>query len=959
MWFYYKQDFLLLREHNPGCLGGGIGQTIRQRHILGLNTIGACRVHGHLKSSWCGKALDCWPLPANALRRFSLQVIARRILGAATIILCFQAFGATAVVPSTGDVALSKADALADIYNWHEAAPYYAEAERAFSSSQQARNALLAHIGYVRATFETRSFAETARYFAQTCSEPIIANDRLSQFRCLVAKGDTDAEIDSAPAEADWRGVLALAQSLHNQKWVTRATGEIGFQRYVQGDITTAKKNTAIALLQCHKTGDWAGEIRFSSGIGTGLGLAGSEKQAIPYLESAIRLAQQHPESGYPYMAVAGMAMTLNQKGNYNKAEPYAFQEADHAKADQRLVKYTQAQLFLADIAIGRGQRSTAIKILTDTLPLAEQNHTRLVREAYSKLSDLYRQQGNLKQADRFAESALVACQYSHDIYLVPHILLNIARIRITLGKDAQANALLQRATDLVEGMLVHTTDVRARDALLDVRSDVYQEHFALAAKHNDVALAFAILEQVRGRLVFESLVNKKSVQDLNEWNSKLEDQISSFKFQLVKAKTDRQRQSLADQLFFAEQARWVQLRNITLRRVAIPSLRRFRSRLPNNRVFLEYVLTDDASYCLVVSKLQARIVRLPGQHEFEARAKTLLDDIRENKDTLSSGRALFSALVEPIGDLSQYRTIEISPDGILNTIPFEVLRTPKNTYWASGVIITYTPSAGADKLLSTTTTTILTRTFLGLGGVPYDSTDRNIASSGSTHRGNEADPYDLSTVHNLPSSEEEIRTAANVLNAQPATLKVGESASKTEFEKENVAQYAVIHFAVHARADVTNPDLSYLLLNAAPNKDGFLQPRDIMQRDLPGSLVVLSACDTSIGHLQGEEGVANLSRSFLIAGASAVVSTLWKIDDTYSLFLTKSFYEHLNSGESAGDSLRAAKMAVLAKFGQATPAKYWAGFVLTGNGDVKLSDRPLPVHSASLQKTNDVRNYH
>jgi CHAT domain-containing protein len=131
------------------------------------------------------------------------------------------------------------------------------------------------------------------------------------------------------------------------------------------------------------------------------------------------------------------------------------------------------------------------------------------------------------------------------------------------------------------------------------------------------------------------------------------------------------------------------------------------------------------------------------------------------------------------------------------------------------------------------------------------------------------------------------------------------------------------------------------------------------MQRELHSALVMLSACDTAIGHLQGEEGVANLSRSFLIAGSSSVISTLWKVDDTYSLFLTKTFYEHLDRGESAGDSLRAAKMAVLTKFGQNTPPKYWAGFLLTGNGRVKLPSRPARVESANLREMNDDGDHH
>jgi hypothetical protein len=105
-------------------------------------------------------------------------------------------------------------------------------------------------------------------------------------------------------------------------------------------------------------------------------------------------------------------------------------------------------------------------------------------------------------------------------MYLTPSILLSIARMKIALGKDAQASAVLQRAADVVEGMLAHTTDIRARDAMLGIMSDVYKKDFALAAKHNDVARAFAIIERVRGRFLSELLVNKKSLRDLDASNT-------------------------------------------------------------------------------------------------------------------------------------------------------------------------------------------------------------------------------------------------------------------------------------------------------------------------------------------------------------------------------------------------------------------------------------------------------
>ena len=64
-------------------------------------------------------------------------------------------------------------------------------------------------------------------------------------------------------------------------------------------------------------------------------------------------------------------------------------------------------------------------------------------------------------------------------------------------------------------------------------------------------------MEQVRGRIVAESLLNPTVVDPAD---TRTEDEVQRLKVSLVKASTTAQRRASVDRLFFAEQARWTKL---------------------------------------------------------------------------------------------------------------------------------------------------------------------------------------------------------------------------------------------------------------------------------------------------------------------------------------------------------------------------------------------------------------
>jgi CHAT domain-containing protein len=125
---------------------------------------------------------------------------------------------------------------------------------------------------------------------------------------------------------------------------------------------------------------------------------------------------------------------------------------------------------------------------------------------------------------------------------------------------------------------------------------------------------------------------------------------------------------------------------------------------------------------------------------------------------------------------------------------------------------------------------------------------------------------------------------------------------------------------------------------------------REIRDLSLSAGLVTLSACDTGVGALEGEEGIANLVRAFLFAGARSVVASLWTADDPSTRTLMERFYRHIAEGEDKGSALRHAQMDLLAEFGDQALPFYWAGFIMVGDGSAKIPINPgvVPLRHAA-----------
>lgn len=133
-------------------------------------------------------------------------------------------------------------------------------------------------------------------------------------------------------------------------------------------------------------------------------------------------------------------------------------------------------------------------------------------------------------------------------------------------------------------------------------------------------------------------------------------------------------------------------------------------------------------------------------------------------------------------------------------------------------------------------------------------------------------------SVHNFSGQNANIQELQNVLKHRPA----------------------ILHFAIHG---VANPDLppeSSALIMAAYSEDtssALLTYQNVLDLDLHFvDLVVLSACNSSVGRTSKGSPVQGMAYAFLNAGVKCVVASRLEVPDAKTALIMKQFYTFLKS---------------------------------------------------------------
>jgi CHAT domain-containing protein len=720
------------------------------------------------------------------------------------------------------------------------------------------------------------------------------------------------------------RESTAACQNLHDKNCEAQAHDDAGLALSNAGNYLEAATELDLGLKLTAQTGNAQTAVLILNNLGIVYYYEAKYSEALRTYESALQYVEK--SKAEPWSAIwrqftlLNLATLYQRLGNdqraiktYNDilAHPEAITPRDlgHLNANlgavyRRLGDAKQALLFYgyADeyyakekdidgelgvlknsgivLALDLGRLQDALKTFDRVRALAEQtkNKREVMQALLYRGETLYRM-GKLPEAEKGFTSALLAADQLGTVEEQWKAVNALGKIALKNSQHEAAEAKFRDAIKRIESLRSQLQISRLKSDFLADKRDVYDALIKLLLERNDAAAAFEFMERSRARVFQDRFFGGQLAPDaltLHSIQARLDRQTVLIEFWagaegIAAVWVTREAAGISQSHFSAAE---------------MNALQRFVTGLPDN-------LSTD------------------WQKDFQKISAVLLHDI------------------PPITQAG-YSHVLIVADGFLSLSPFELVPTASGQPLLESHDITYMPSAvlllrGAMENASSTRWP-WQQQLVGFG-------DPTVVGGGessltSAARGEIAG--------SLPASGEEIRGIARMSGGR-TKLFLGPEDRKLTFFQSAHSGAALLHVSTHAVADMDDPERSRLLFSpdepGQPNNYLFL--KELYDLDLRGtSLATLSACDTERGRLVPGEGIQAFSRALLAAGSRSALTTLWRVpDQPTSEFMQHFYFYLLKKHKSKSEALRLTKLEFLHSGTELSHPRYWAAFVLNGDG--------------------------
>lgn len=352
------------------------------------------------------------------------------------------------------------------------------------------------------------------------------------------------------------------------------------------------------------------------------------------------------------------------------------------------------------------------------------------------------------------------------------------------------------------------------------------------------------------------------------------------------------------------------------------------------DQAMIEYFFEKDHLYIFALRSDSLLVMRNPISNDFTVMVETLRNNILGNlmyhgtdeyHSFLRISTALYKELVSPLEGFISNKRLVVVPDGILGYLPFELLINPASLRpeHYEGINYSTLPYMLRTFPLSYLSSSALTKSFNSTNGLK----DGSLLAMAPDY--NQAPRSQNRMLTPLPYALKEAETVHKIWGG---VLLAGHKATKKAF-LEMAPGFGLLHLAMHTLLDDENPLFSKLIFQPDDTASSSIFGYELYALRFKASMVVLSACNSGIGKLRSAEGLMSLSRTFMYAGAQAVLMTSWEVNDLSGARLMEIFYHNLADGLPKDLALQQAKISWLSESNQLKSHPFfWAAYQMLGD---------------------------
>lgn len=342
--------------------------------------------------------------------------------------------------------------------------------------------------------------------------------------------------------------------------------------------------------------------------------------------------------------------------------------------------------------------------------------------------------------------------------------------------------------------------------------------------------------------------------------------------------------------------------------------------------------------------------------------------DVPALRNNLS--KEIYQILFEPIiSKISkrqgQIKRLVIIPDGVINYLPIALLKNSQGNFLLKEYRISFVHSAIVWQMLSKNYRKEQRLPLFAMGNAVYNKGHKEAISKKpgrirkifALKRPGNLRKLKPAHINNLPGTREELEIISKIAyphgkNAKANSfsgIRANEDIIFQFNESGALRKYRILHFAAHGLFVDKKPELNAIILSIPGiikeykkeeyknykkkfgdlKRDGFLRLGEVKTLNLNADLVVLSACETSIGDERPGEGMVGLPQAFLISGSKTVIASLWPVDDEATSILMEELYKNILQKEmDPVSALREAQLSLAEEF---TDPYFWGAFIIFG----------------------------